>query len=270
MADLTLKLKAAPAVRIDLSGLIPALKARQSAAELDHLVVADGLHPLRLGDVFAITGSAGGSIAIEGGSGRIDGIGAGLTTGTLTVDGDAGAGAGRGMSGGRLDICGSAGSYLASGMKAGIIHVSGSVGDFAGGVGAGKRFGMTGGTVVVDGDIGARAGDKMRRGLILVRGKTGEAAGSRMIGGTIVAEGGFGPGPGQLMRRGSLIGPKAEQMLSTFADCGVHDLVILKVMSRAWARELGPLAPRALPQAVRRFAGDLATIGKGELLLTAS
>jgi formylmethanofuran dehydrogenase subunit C len=44
--------------------------------------------------------------------------------------------------------------------------------------------------------------------------------------------------------------------------------VILKVMARGWAKELGALAPRAIPATVRRFAGDLATIGKGELLLT--
>ena len=121
--------------------------------------------------------------------------------------------------------------------------------------------------VIIDGNLGARAGDKMRRGLILVRGKTGDVAGSRMVGGTIVAEGGFGANAGQLMRRGTLIGPSVSRMLSTFGDCGVHDLVILKVMARAWAKELGPLAPKALPQAVRRFAGDLAAIGKSSCCL---
>jgi formylmethanofuran dehydrogenase subunit C len=91
-----------------------------------------------------------------------------------------------------------------------------------------------------------------------------------MVGGTIVAEGGFGAHAGQLMRRGTLIGPNATPMLATFGDCGLHELVILKVMERAWARELGELAPHPLPAVVRRFAGDLASIGKGELLLTAA
>lgn len=270
MSRLVLKLKAAPESRIDLSGLIPALATRPSEFELAKLVVGGGLHTVRLGDVFAISGSASGDVVIEGGSDRLDGVGAGLAGGTMTVAGDVGAMAGRHMTGGRLDIGGNAGGYLASGMKAGVIHVSGSAGDFVGAVGTGKRFGMTGGNVVVDGDIGARAGDKMRRGLILVRGKTGDVAGSRMVGGTIVAEGGFGANAGQLMRRGTLIGPSVSRMLSTFGDCGVHDLVILKVMARAWIRELGPLAPKAFPHAVRRFAGDLAAIGKGELLLTAA
>lgn len=266
MSHLTLKLKSAPAIRIDLSGLSPALAAGSSASALALLTIAPAT---RLGDLFAITGTTGGDMTITGSTDRIDGIGAGLTSGTLTVEGDAGANAGLAMRGGKLIIHGNAGPYLASGMKAGIIHVTGQAGDFAGGVASGKRFGMTGGSVIIDGNIGTRAGDKMRRGLILVRGKTGEAAGSRMVGGTIVAEGGFGPHAGQLMRRGTMIGPKVERMSSTFADCGLHELVILAIMSRAWAHDLGPLAPKPLPAKVRRFAGDLASIGKGEILLTA-
>lgn len=270
MSRLTLKLKAAPDCRIDLSGLLPALAPRPSLFKLAKLAVGGGIHTVYLGDVFTIAGEAGDDIVIEGGSDRLDGVGAGLSTGNVTLVGDAGANAGRHMTGGRFDIKGNAGAYLATGMKAGTIHVTGSAGDFTGAVGTGKRFGMTGGTVIVEGSIGARAGDKMRRGQILVRGKTGPAAGSRMVGGTIVAEGGFGPQAGELMRRGTLIGPSADHMLATFGDCGLHDLVILKVMARAWARELGTLAPRPLPPVVRRFAGDLAAIGKGELLITAA
>ena len=266
MSQLTLKLKAAPAIRVDLSGLASALAAGSSPAALALLTIAPAT---RLGDLFTIAGTVGGDITIAGSTDRIDGIGAGLTSGTMTVEGDVGANAGLGMRGGKLIIKGNTGPYLASGMKGGVIHVTGNAGDFTGGVAAGKRFGMTGGSVIVDGNVGARAGDKMRRGLILVRGKTGEAAGSRLVGGTIVAEGGFGPHAGQLMRRGTLIGPKVANMSATFADCGSHELVILAIMSRAWTRELGALAPKPLPAKVRRYAGDLASIGKGEILLTA-
>jgi len=269
MAGLTLTAKPSASGRIDLTDLARALQAGQPSSALAALVVGRGSEPARLGDMFEISGTAGPDAAIEAGHLVADGVGAGLAGGTLTFTGNAGNNAGRAMKGGRLEIRGNAGTYLATGMKGGLIHVTGSAGDFVGGVASGKRFGMTGGTVVIEGDAGGRAGDKMRRGLILIRGKTGEAAGSRMAGGTIVAEGGFGLRPGPLMRRGTLIGPDTGQMLSTFGDCGVHDLVILAVMARAWSRELGPLAPRQLPQKVRRFAGDLAAIGKGELLMTA-
>ena len=270
MAHLTLKLKAKPECRIDLSGLAPAIAAGSSLADLEKLTVSGGLTPVCLADVFTLSGTPGDTITIAGGSDRLDGVGAGMTSGMLTIDGDVGNTAGQGMRGGRLEIHGSAGAYLGTGVRAGLIHISGSAGDYAGAVTAGHRFGMVGGTIVIDGNLGARAGDKMRRGLILVRGHTGELAGSRMIGGTIIAEGGFGATPGQLMRRGTLIGPHAGRLLNTFADCGFHELVILSVMSRAWQRDLGPLAPKRFSHKVQRFAGDLATIGKGELLLTAS
>ncbi len=268
MALLTLTLKPGASGRIDLAGFATALATAKGSGDLASLLVGTSASPIQLGDVFAISGSTGGDITIETGSLVVDNLGAGLSGGRLTVTGNAGNFAGRGMKAGILEIKGNAGDYLASGLKGGLIHVTGSAGNFVGAVAAGKRFGMSGGSVVVEGNIGSRAGDKMRRGLILVRGTTGEAAGSRMAGGTIIAEGGFGTRPGPLLRRGSLIGPKADGLLSTFADCGVHELVILGLMSRAWARELGPLAPRQLPQKVRRFAGDLAAIGKGELLLT--
>jgi formylmethanofuran dehydrogenase subunit C len=60
-----------------------------------------------------------------------------------------------------------------------------------------------------------------------------------------------------------------DELLPTFADCGRHDLVVLRILSRSLAETLGPLAPKALPAIVRKLAGDLATIGKGEILLTA-
>lgn len=269
MSQLTFKLTAQPESPLDLSPLTPQALAGLTLAQIEKIPLSTGASAARAGDIFRVTGTPSGNIWFEGGSRYFDNAGAGLTAGTISIEGDAGSNAGRGMKGGRLEIEASAGHYLASGMSGGVIVVCGSAGDFVGGVGTGKRFGMTGGSVVIEGSTGARTGDKMRRGLILVRGKTGGAAGSRMVGGTIVAEGGFGSHAGQLMRRGTLIGPSVEQMSTTFADCGVHELVILAIMARAWNHDLGPLAPKPFPAKVRRYAGDLATIGKGEILLTA-
>lgn len=268
MSRLTFKLIATPTARLNLSKLTPHALAGHTQADIERLILSDGKSPVRVGDVFNITGPVTNDIHFAGGSHLLDDVGAGMTSGTVTVEGAVGTGAGRGMKGGRLDIKAAADDHLASGMSGGIITVGGSAGASVGAVAVGARFGMTGGTVVIAGDCGDRAGDKMRRGIIIVRGKTGDAAGSRMIGGTIVAEGGFGTNPGRLMRRGTLIGPGTDRMLATFADCGVHDLVILRVMQRALAHDLHALAPRNLPSRVRRFAGDMAAIGKGELLIT--
>jgi formylmethanofuran dehydrogenase subunit C len=265
MSGLRLRLKSAPAGRLDLSCLHPVPLTAYSADEAARLPFEDGA----LGDLFEISSiPESDTLVLAGPTAACDGIGDGLKSGTLVVEGDAGQYAGRFMRGGRLDIKGSAGGYLGAGMKGGLITVAGSAGNFVGGLLPGEKFGMAGGFIRVGGDIGERAGDRMRRGTIVVKGKTGAAAGSRMAGGTIWAEGGFGPGAGPLMRRGTLIGPKADQMLATFSDCGEQDMVFLRLISRFVAAELGGLAPPALPAKVRRYAGDMATIGKGELLLT--
>ena len=128
---------------------------------------------------------------------------------------------------------------------------------------------MQGGLVVVDGHIGARAGDKMRRGTVVARGKAGAGTGSRMIGGTIWSEGGFGPEPGLMMRRGTLIGPSVERLLPTFVDCGKHDLVIVRIIGRYLKSVLGDRAPKPMPLFVQKIAGDMAAIGRGEILLPA-
>lgn len=269
MSGLLLRLRAPIEERIDLSRLVAVARSRSAATDLPRLAVGGGRRPLELGDAFIVSGDGGERITLEGSSALIDGVGAGLDGGEMIVEGVVGNDAGRGMKGGRLEIRGSAGNHLAAGLKGGLVNVTGSAGDLLGAPHPGERFGMAGGTVFVGGDVGERAGDRMRRGTIVVRGQIGPAAGARMMGGTIWTERGFGDGPGPLLRRGTLIGPRVDRLLPTFADCGIHDMVILRILNRYVAETLGPLAPMPLPLMVRRIAGDLATIGKGEILLTA-
>lgn len=268
MSALTLKLKAAPDQRLDLSGVTPRSLASLSQAEIESLPIGTGRRPLKLADLFTIAGSPGDTLVIEGSSARLDEVGTELDDGTIIVEGDVGSYAGRRMKGGRLEIRGAAGAYLASGLRGGIVLAK-SAGDLIGAPRVGERFGMLGGIVVIAGDCGERAGDRMRRGTIITKGRFGASAGSRMMGGTLWTETGFGAGPGPLMRRGTLIGPSVDRLLPTFSDAGLHDLNILRLLSRHFAETLGDLAPAALPGKVRRISGDLATIGKGEILLTA-
>jgi formylmethanofuran dehydrogenase subunit C len=264
MSGFRLTLRQQPAGRLDMSGVDAARFAGMSAADVERAELSPGL---RLKDVFSVAGSSGETLTIAGETGRLDFLGAGLAGGTLVVDGPGGAYAGRGMKGGRIEIKGDAGPFAASGMSGGLLLIGGSAGDNLGGARPGEKFGMAGGIVHVSGNIGARAGDRMRRGTVVAKGTCGPAAGSRMMGGTIWAAGGFGEGPGPLLRRGTLIGPSAQGILPTFADCGRHQLSILAILSRYLADALGPLAPPPIAGPVRRLAGDMATIGKGELLL---
>lgn len=269
MSTLSFTLRAAPTQALDLSQLIPSKLAGLSVVDIERLALDAGPHVAQVGDVFTVSGTVGDTIVISGGSPLLDYVGAGLDAGSILVDGAVGNYAGRGMRGGKLTISGDTGAYLASTAKGGFVHVKGSAGDFLGGARAGDKFGLLGGTVLVDGSVGQRAGERMRRGVVVAKGKFGPAAGSRMVGGTLWTEAGFGSRPGPLLRRGTLIGPSADELLPTFADCGRVDPVILRILSRYIAETLGPLAPKALPAMVRKLAGDQATIGKGEILLTA-
>jgi formylmethanofuran dehydrogenase subunit C len=269
MSTLSFNLRAAPTEVLDLSALIPSRLAALSPGDIARLPLGAGPEAPLAGDVFDIAGTPGDTVVISGGSPLLDYVGAGLDGGTILVGGPVGAYAGRGMTSGKLEIAGDAGAFLASMAKGGFIHVKGSAGDFLGGARPGDKFGQLGGTVLVDGNVGERAGERMRRGVVVVKGKFGPAAGSRMVGGTLWTETGFGALPGPLLRRGTLIGPSVDELLPTFADCGRIDPVILRILSRYIAETLGPLAPKPLPATVRKLAGDRATIGKGEILLTA-
>lgn len=269
MSGLTFRLTKAPSERLDLSQLTPKHLSSIPLAEVLKLDVGSTKGGVKIGDIFAVSGKPGDTVKIEGATDKLDFVGAGLDHGTIIVEGDVGVSAGRNMRGGRLEIRGDAGSLLGSGIGGGEIYVKGSAGSQVGGLTAGEKFGMTGGLIVIDGHAGDRAGDRMRRGTIFIRGKCGNFAGSRMVGGTIWTELGFGIDPGVLLRRGTLIGPSVEQMLPTFADAGRHDLVILRILSRYMRDKLGAQAPKPLPGIVRKYAGDLATVGKGEILLTA-
>jgi formylmethanofuran dehydrogenase subunit C len=269
MNALVLRLKAPLAQRLDLSALTACKSGNQSLAGIENLAINLSGRPQSLGDVFDVRGTMGETIVLEGGSERLDFVGAGFDGGRLIVEGDVGAYAGRGMKNGCLLIRGSAGPWLASGLAGGTILVSGSAGAHAGGIRPGERFGMRGGFVVIEGDLAERAGDRMRRGIIATRGRCGPFAGSRMVGGTLIAARGFGEDAGVLLRRGTLIGPSIARQLPTFVDCGAHELGFMPLLERCLATALGSHAPKLAGGPVRRLQGDMATIGKGEILLTA-
>ncbi len=268
MSRLTLTLKAAVPERLDMGALLPGLLAGKSTAEIERIAIGTSNAPVLVGDLFAVTGSVGERLVIVGGSDRLDNVAAKLNAGTIEVEGDVGAFAAAHMKGGHLQVRGNAGALLGAAMKDGLVHVSGSVGELAGGARPTDRYGMLGGNIVVDGDIGERAGQRMRRGTILAGGTIGRFAGIHMMGGTLWTKTGFGDEPGMQLRRGTLIGPTTGRLLPTFRDGGYHDLVILRILSRDLAERLGPLAPPPLPAKVRKYSGDLAISGKGELLLT--
>ena len=111
--------------------------------------------------------------------------------------------------------------------------------------------------------------DRMRRGLIAVLKGCGDYAGCRMIAGTLVVTGGAGDMPGYLMRRGSILLDRPPKSLSpSFVECGSPELVFAALVDRHLVAE-GVLARPLLGNAPRRYGGDNAVLGTGEVLVRA-
>jgi formylmethanofuran dehydrogenase subunit C len=107
----------------------------------------------------------------------------------------------------------------------------------------------------------------MRRGLVIVNGDAGDYLGGRMIAGTILVKHKVGRFAGYGLRRGSLILlDEPKELLPTFGDCGVMDFTYLRLLEH-WLREQGKAI--SLGSRARRLMGDMAALGKGEMLIIA-
>lgn len=256
-----------PPVRISAESLIPERLAGLSAGEIEKLPLIVGNRTDHVGDWFRVEAGKADGIAFEGPAERLDRIGGGMRSGSIVVHGNAGAYVGIGMKGGEVTVTGSAGYGVAADLQDGTIRIGGDAGSGLGGALPGVAGGMKGGTVIVAGNAGDQAGQRLRRGLVIIGGEAGASCGSGMIAGTIVVGGKLGAYAGAGLVRGSIISlGGTDSIIPTFADCGVHDLVFIRLLARhltslgqsTLAARLGPL---------RRYAGDTAVDGKGEILL---
>jgi formylmethanofuran dehydrogenase subunit C len=253
---------------LSLAELTPERLPGLSEAELGRLPLMLGNRRGTLGDCFAlrVAGAGGDRLVIEASDDRLDDIGAGMRGGEIVVEGDAGASAGMGMTGGKLLIQGSAGHGAGMAMAGGELRISGDAGDQLGGALPGERNGMSEGILIVGGNAGDSAGDRMRRGTIIVTGGVRAFCGARMIAGTIAIGAGMGECPGVAMRRGSILALGAHgAVLPGFVDCGRHELAFARLLARVFAKYgVEQMAERL--RLLRRWRGDLAVGGKGEIL----
>lgn len=267
MSALVFELKDTPDQRLDLSPLVPELLAGLSRKDIQALKIGTTRETLTVGDAFKVKGKDARNIHFVGTDERCDRIGAGLAGGEIFVDGDVGFQLGVRMKAGKIAVKGSAGILAGASMSGGHIAISRDAGDQVGGVAFGETMGMKGGFLTIGGDAGALLGERMRRGLVVVGGKAGDYAGGRMIAGTLVLKGGAGRYAGYGLRRGSLIFmEKPKTILPTFSDCGVMEFDYLRLLE-TWLRGTGmrvKLGGRA-----RRLMGDMAVLGKGEMLILA-
>jgi formylmethanofuran dehydrogenase subunit C len=288
MTTTTLRVKTPPGFRVDGARLLPQALARLAVAEIEHILLPAGSQTCRVGDLFDVsrsdaaaapgtTGDPLASLLIEGNARWLDRLGAQLDGGRLCVHGSSGAYTGYRMAAGELSIHGDAGHFTACEMRGGRLTVTGNTGDFAAGALTGDMEGMSGGTLAVHGNAGARLADRMRRGLVLVGGDVGACAASRLVAGTIAIGGQLGTHYAYGMRRGTLLLAQAPARLPpTFTAGGGGFDVFWSLLARSLAREIEALQPAAALQPFsrlgtlplpRRYAGDLAVDGRGEILI---
>ena len=270
MSALTFSLKISPKQRVDCSPLTPSNLAEKSLSDIAATLLQCGKQQLRADSVFTISGLDTSNISFNNSSEKLDCIGAHMHSGSITVHGNVGSYLGLQMKGGHLTINGNADAFAACGMAGGLLHVHGSVGDFVGGALPGDRKGMRGGTVIITGNAGDRAGDQMRRGILLIEGNVGSYCASRMLAGTIGVLGTVGEYVGFGMRRGTLLLFKQPEIKHSFhatiQDCGQHTLPFLSLMFKSFQTLPSKFASIQQNRA-RRYGGDLANDGKGEIFI---
>ena len=233
---------------------------RQRVSTHPHHEVPDGIHEVRL--------------VLRGDWSQVRGLGRGMRSGRLVIEGDAGAGVGAEMSGGTLEVMGQAGTFAGAGMSGGTLRIHGDAGDDCAGAWPGADQGMSGGWVLVGGGVGARAGRLMRRGHLVIQGEAGEALAWEMIAGSIVALGRCGPLPGAGMKRGTLLlAQGTDRLPPTFARVGPFWSPVLTILLRdlaqrgAFSHQPAGFADHLARRVWTRFNGDRLHHGLGELYL---
>lgn len=266
--------------RIDLTGsldvsdwpwdTLPSMSAKDAA----QLTIKVGRHQKTISDVFKISRSEESDgeceVRFSGDCSRIHGIGAGLSNGTIVVQGDAGDKVGERMTGGHLVVEGSCGHQAGRGMKNGRIVIHGNAGDELGSALPGMSSGMRGGEIFVRGNAGDSVGERMRRGLIAVAGTVGECAGLEMLAGTIV----IGQAPKSLvglgMKRGSILVFETDDEynpgLAFTEACNYSPVFVSLLMKRM--HDAGFLEPANAISQFTRFSGDRLELNRGELLVS--
>ncbi len=246
---LVARLKTPLRQRADLSEVLTGSWTALSAAELARRPVyleRDGAAPL--GEIFELKGEPDGRIRFVGDLELIDRLAAGLNEGEVTVEGNLGSEAGLALAGGTLDIQGNAGPR-------------------AGAAQLGFKRGMTGGELIVRGAAGAEAGAGMRRGLVVITGVAGDQAGVGMIAGNVVVFGSAGADAGLWSKRGSVVALGSITPPPTYSYACTYQPVHLRLLlTRLGGRYGLTVKPRHLNGFYRRYSGDMAELGKGEIL----
>jgi|SRR5579884_2012699 len=261
-----LTLKESPIVPLEAEILSPDTVSPLRHDEVAALPVFLGKRQRRLGDFFTIEGDGSEVLEIRGDLARVKWIGRGMTRGKITIIGNAGMHLGAYMKGGAIEVRGNSSDWVGAEMTGGLIHIHGDAGGQIGAAYRGSLSGMNGGAILIEGSAGIEVGMRMRRGIIAVNGAVRDFAGLQMKGGTLFLLGGAELRTGAWMVRGTIVCFKPIALLPTFAYACTYNPVFLQLFARR-LREMGFSLPHPFSGCYRRYSGDAAVPGKGEVLI---
>ncbi len=154
----TLKLREVPQIPIEVETIRPELFIGKSPLEISALPANCGNQLACLGDFFEIGEDGQPDILVEGDLERVKMIGAGMTQGRITVEGNAGMHLGAEMSGGSIVVNGNVADWAGAEMHGGSIRIRGNAGNDLGGGYRGSTKGMNRGVILVRRQRGERGG----------------------------------------------------------------------------------------------------------------
>ena len=260
-------LKDQPTVPLEAEVLSPDRLAGLRHDAVRALPVFHGKRRLRLDELFEIEGDGSDDVELRGDLTRVKWIGRGMTRGRIKIAGNAGMHLGAHMKGGTIEVTGNASDWVGGEMTGGFIHIRGNAGGQVGAAYRGSPSGMNRGTILIEGSAGIEVGMRMKRGIIAVRGPVRDFAGLQMKGGSLFLLGGAELRTGAWMARGTIVCLKPIRLLPTFAfACDYHPPFMTMYSNHLLG--LGFAVPYDAGQGIyRRYNGDAAVPGKGEILL---
>ena len=264
-----LHLHTEPEVPLEAEVISPTAITGLSESGIENLQVMHGNVKAKLGDFFKVTGKGESTIHIEGNLSNVKMIGAGMSEGNITVDGDVGMHLGIGMSGGEILVKGNAADWVGPEMSGGRITVKGNAGHMVGSAFRGQSSGIQGGEIFIHGNAKNEIGHAMRRGFIAIGGNAGEFVGVNMLAGTIIVLGELGIRTGAGMKRGTIASFEDAQMLPSFEySCTYQPLFLRFYLIRM--QEVGfkrKIQDEHLNGKYKRYSGDGIELNRGEVLL---
>lgn len=265
---LHLKLHTQPEVPLEADCICPDIIQSLKNDEITTMTVFHGNRQVELGEFFECNGSFDGEINIDGDLSNIKHVGASMSFGKITVEGNIGLHTGAGMRGGEIIIEGDASDWLAAEMQGGKIVVKGNAGHMTGSGYRGSTIGMHGGEIIVHGNVKNETGHVMRRGLIAVGGDSGDFTGVNMLAGTIIVLGRMGMRTGAGMKRGSIISFNKAELLPTFSRNCEYQPSFIKFYISYLEKNGFSIDSSYLNNSFERWSGDSVELNRGEILLS--